>query len=304
MLAGRSPYNPGMFGFLNVNKPVGPTSHDVIARLRWRLGKVVKIGHAGTLDPKASGVLVVCLGPATRLSDYVQGLPKRYLTTVALGAVSTTDDREGEITQTPAPVPPTDEALRAVLGRFVGEIQQVPPAHSAVHLPTGGRAYKAARAGRETNLAARAVVVHAIELVAYAWPLVTLDVACGSGTYIRSLARDIGEALGVGGYCSDITRTQVGPFALADALAPEALDPAVHLLAPQLAVPEYPRLVISEADRFEINHGRAIPSPASAPPRAEPFDVALEDSAGVLVALARCYPAAGRISPTKVFFSD
>ena len=304
MLANERAYNRGMFGFLNVNKPVGPTSHDLVAGRRRRLGKGVKIGHTGTLDPKASGVLVLCVGPATRLSDYVQALPKRYLATVTLGAVSSTDDREGEITPTPGATPPTDEALPTVLGRFVGEIQQVPPAHSAVHLATGGRAYKAASAGRDVDLAPRGVVVHAIDLISYAWPQLALEVACGSGTYIRSLARDIGAALGVGGYCSELTRTRVGPFGLAEAIAPDALDPARHLLPAQLAVPDFPRVVIGEADRFEINHGRGIAAPDSTPAGSEPFEVALEDACGALVALAICRPAAGRIAPTKVFFGE
>ncbi|MCY2925549.1 MAG: tRNA pseudouridine(55) synthase TruB, partial [Planctomycetota bacterium] len=157
---------------------------------------------------------------------------------------------------------------------------------------------------RETNLTARGVVVHALELIAYAWPRVTLDVACGSGTYIRSLARDLGAALGVGGYCAEITRTQIGPFCLADAAAPAALDPQKHLLPPHLAVPDLPRVVVGESEEFEINHGRAISIASSSPPAEEPFDVALENSSGVLIALARCCPAAGRISPTKVFFTD
>jgi tRNA pseudouridine55 synthase len=304
MPAGKWAYNPRMFGFLNVNKPVGPTSHDLVARLRRSLARGVKVGHAGTLDPKASGVLVLCVGPATRLSDYVQALPKRYVTTVTLGAFSTTDDQEGELSPTPDAQAPSAQAVQAVLARFVGEIQQIPPAFSAIHLPTGGRAYRAARAGREITLAPRGVVVYAIDLIAYAWPLLTLEIACGSGTYIRSIARDVGAALNVGGYCSVLTRTQAGPFCLIDAIAPDALDPAVHLLPPQLALPGTPRIPITADQITQIAMGRSIPAPDQPPSDGQPFEVALEDPAGHLIALATCHPAAGRIAPSKVFLSE
>ncbi len=169
-----------MFGFFNINKPLGPTSHVVVAHVRRRVTRKTKVGHAGTLDPFAGGVLVVCVGPATRLADYVQAGPKSYLAEVTLGATSTTDDTEGEITESPAAAPSAD-AVRNATQRLTGTIQQVPPSHSAVHLG-GRRAYKLARQGTRVDLPARQVTIHAIDVVEYEYPRLVLDVACGSGT--------------------------------------------------------------------------------------------------------------------------
>jgi tRNA pseudouridine55 synthase len=201
-----------MAGFLNVDKPAGMTSHDVVVAVRRRLPRRTKVGHAGTLDPFATGVLVLGIErAATRRLALVQQQTKRYHAQITLGATSTTDDPEGDIQEVAAAVPPSQEELQQALERFVGEIEQVPPAHSAVHVD-GRRAYELARQGRAPELPPRRVTIHAIELLEYAWPTLTLDVRCGTGTYIRALARDLGEALGVGGYCSALRRTAVGPF--------------------------------------------------------------------------------------------
>ncbi len=310
-------------GFLNVAKPPGPTSHDIVAAVRRRLPRRTRVGHAGTLDPFAEGVLVVCVGPATRLAHHVQQSPKAYRATVRLGAVSTTDDTEGEITELAidrteagparndesAPTPPTGlprgsvegahpnlAAVRAALARFVGEIKQTPPAYSAVHV-NGRRAYKLARAGQAVALAARTVTVHAIELIGYEWPWLEIAVRCGSGTYIRALARDIGAALGVGGYCRRLTRTAVGPFRLDDAAGPADIDIERHLIDPLVALEHLPRFAPDENQEFYLRNGNAVDI-ANPPP---PGEVAVVDRLGRLIALARIEPGNPRLYPRRVF---
>ncbi len=181
-----------------------------VAAVRRRAGGA-RTGHAGTLDPLAEGVLVVAVGRATKALARFMATGKRYRTVVDLGAFTSTDDREGERVEIEVERPPSEDDVRAVLSRFVGEIPQRPPARSAVKVG-GRRAYQLARQGRSVELAERIVSVHGIELLRYDWPLLELDVRCGKGTYIRSLARDIGKALGTGGHCATLRRTAVGPF--------------------------------------------------------------------------------------------
>jgi tRNA pseudouridine55 synthase len=306
-----------MFGFFVIDKPPGPTSHDIVASVRRRAGRGVKIGHAGTLDPFARGVLVVCAGQATRLADYVQAQPKRYRAVVRLGATSTTDDPDGEVTPTPsgpgspkvadrgeltAPLgcPKPDEAdVRRVVAGFVGKIDQVPCSHSAVHVE-GRRAYTLARAGREVSLPSRPVVIHAIDVLRWDWPELELDVRCGSGTYIRALARDIGAALQVGGYCQALTRTAVGTFDLTRAVAPDALDPARDILPPTLALGDMPRVVLDESQLARLRNGNLIDLPE--PALGE--EIALLDSQGNLLALAQPRAGGCKLQPTKVFLEQ
>ena len=283
-----------MFGFLNINKPAGMSSFDVIRRLRRCLPRKAKVGHAGTLDPFAEGVLVVCVGPATRLAECVQAQPKRYRAGIVLGATSATDDPEGEIAPTPGAAAPPPRAVADAVAAFVGRIQQVPPAHSAVHVD-GRRAYKLARAGEKVELAAREVLVHAIEVLGYDWPRLDLEVTCGSGTYIRSLARDIGERLGVGGYCAALTRAAVGPFRLADAADLDTVDPVGDLVNPIEAVADWPRVVADEGAIEDLKQGRAIAAEAEGP------DIAVVDARGRLIAQAAPAPRPGLIRPVKVF---
>jgi len=294
--AATAAYAAGMFGFFAVDKPPGPTSHDIVAGVRRRLGRGVKVGHAGTLDPFARGVLVVCAGQATRLADYVQAQPKRYRAVVRLGATSTTDDPEGKITPTrPAAVP--DEAdVRRVVATFVGEIDQVPPAHSAVHVD-GQRAYKLARAGKDVALRARRVMIHSIDVLRWDWPRLELDIRCGSGTYIRALARDIGVALQTAGYCEALTRSAVGVFDLARAVAPDALDADRDLLGPMLALGDMPRVVINESQRPRLRNGNMID--LAAPVFGD--EIALLDGEGNLLALTKCRAGGWKLQPTKVF---
>lgn len=207
-------------GFLLIDKPSGWTSHDVVAYLRGKLG-VKKIGHAGTLDPFATGLLIVGVGPATkRLSEFLK-MDKSYEATIRLGARSDTDDRTGTITPTsPPPVEQREETIRQALGRFVGTIEQVPPAYSAKKI-NGEKMYDLARRGIVVEQKPVAVTIHSIELLDYHWPLVRIRVAVSSGTYIRALARDLGEKLGIGAYLEELRRTSIGPHDLTNAVTPD-----------------------------------------------------------------------------------
>jgi tRNA pseudouridine55 synthase len=184
--------------------------------------KRVKVGHGGTLDPLATGLVVILVGKATRLCDRIMGGRKRYVATIDLSRTSTTDDREGQIAEVRVAAPPTREQVAAAVRTFVGTIQQRPPAHSAIWVD-GRRAYHLARKGQLDQLPARPVQVHHINLLDYLWPRLTIDVTCGKGTYIRSLARDIGAALGTGGMLDALRRTEVEPFTIEQARPPGAL---------------------------------------------------------------------------------
>lgn len=198
-------------GIIPIYKPSGMTSHDVIAKLRRQTGEQ-RIGHAGTLDPLASGVLVVGIGreATKRLSEF-QAQEKEYHAVIRLGATSTTDDAEGDITPRSVATPPTQQQIEQVLPQFIGTIQQAPPQHSAVHV-RGKRAHERARAGEHMNLGTRTVTIHSIDIIAYRYPDLSVKVVCESGVYIRSLARDIGAVLGTGGYITALQRTRVGEF--------------------------------------------------------------------------------------------
>jgi tRNA pseudouridine55 synthase len=203
-----------MDGILLVDKPQGWTSHDVVAKVRGILkaeaGQKIKIGHTGTLDPMATGLLILVVGSYTKKAGEFSKLDKTYAAEVTLGAVSTTADAEGEIIQKSAHRPGREQ-VDEVLSTFVGETQQVPPAFSAIKVD-GRRAYKSARAGQEVKLEPRAVTIYEITEVEYDYPILKFTAKVSSGTYIRSLAVDIGEALGTGAYLSALRRTQVGEF--------------------------------------------------------------------------------------------
>ncbi len=215
-IAKQSPY-----GLLLIDKPKGKSSMHVCANIRARLRKAgapkrIKVGHAGTLDPMATGLLVVMVGKSTRLCNALMAHRKQYETTIDLSHTSTTDDAEGTLTQVAVSAPPSLEQVRAILPRFTGEIDQVPPAFSAIHVG-GQRAYHLAREGKAPQLASRKVLVHAIELLHYEWPTLTLRIDCGKGTYIRSLARDIGTTLNTGGMLTELRRTQCGEYLISQA---------------------------------------------------------------------------------------
>ncbi len=199
-----------LHGLLIIDKPLGASSMDVVRKVRWLAGNC-KTGHAGTLDPLATGVLICCLGKATREVDRLMGLTKIYETTVDLSAFTNTDDAEGPREPVEVAEPPTLERVRAALDQLTGAIQQTPPAYSAIKVG-GQRAYKMARRGETVELAARTVRIDAIEILGYEWPNLRLRITCGKGTYIRSLARQIGSLLQTGGYLTQLRRTAIGPY--------------------------------------------------------------------------------------------
>jgi tRNA pseudouridine55 synthase len=251
-----------MHGFLNIDKPAGLTSHDVVARVR-RAARQKRVGHAGTLDPAATGVLVVALGGATRLIEYVQdATTKRYQATARLGTITSTDDSEGEVVGT-QPVPQLDVAeIEQALGRFRGEIQQVPPMYAALH-HEGRRLHELARAGVVVERPARPVTIERLELVEWATPDLSLDVMCSKGTYIRSLARDLGEALGCGAHLHALRRTAVGSFRVEEATPlaliqeqPEIIMSILH--PPEAAVASWPVARLDESQTQKLRNGQPI----------------------------------------------
>jgi tRNA pseudouridine55 synthase len=235
-----------MDGVLNLNKPIGLTSHDVVERIRAAAHQK-EVGHTGTLDPMADGVLVICLGRATRLVPYLQQLPKKYRGVIQFGIRTTTQDIEGEVfSQIPAPHL-TAHQVRAVAEQFIGRIEQIPPMYSAVKIE-GKRLYELAREGKEVERKPRSVTIYTLQIEAFEpgeFPTARFYLECSAGTYVRTLASDIGDRLGIGAHLKQLTRVAVGHFDLQQALPLESLtDPetiASHLIAPADALPHLPR---------------------------------------------------------------
>ncbi len=253
-------------GILPVEKGRGVTSFQVVAHLR-RVLRAPKIGHGGTLDPEATGVLPILIGEATKLTPYLADLDKEYLATVRLGVVTETQDLTGAVLEE-RPVPALDAAsVETVLGRFVGTISQVPPMYSALRRG-GRRLYELAREGLTVEREPRQITVHAITLEALSLPDLTLRIRCGKGTYVRTLAADVGAALGCGGALASLVRTRVGPYTLAEAVTWVELSEAraaaplwARLLPPDSALPSWPavHLTVPEAQKF--TNGQAVPVP-------------------------------------------
>jgi tRNA pseudouridine55 synthase len=215
-----------MDGIINLDKPAGITSARAVDRVKRLLPKGTKIGHAGTLDPFATGILLLLIGRATKSCERLMGAAKTYEATLKLGATTATDDLESPEQPYPSEQPIQSvprETIESVLPRFVGSIQQRPPAFSAMKV-RGRRAYDLARRGDVVDLQARTVIVYGIELIEYDWPQLKLKIDCGRGTYIRSLARDLGEALGVGGYLTALRRSRIDPFMIDTAVSIETLQ--------------------------------------------------------------------------------
>ena len=293
---------------LVVAKPAGPTSHDVVALVR-RLSGTRRVGHGGTLDPFASGVLPLFLGRATRLVEYHLADTKAYRATVCFGATSTTDDLEGELV--PVDGPPVDRAaVEAALNGFRGEIEQRPPAYSAVKV-AGRRAYARARAGEVVELSPRRVRIDRLDLVDWddadpARPVAVLDVECSAGTYVRSVARDLGAAVGSGAYLGALSRTSSGAFRLADAVPLDDIRSSVaagpgglaSLLMPiDAGLDELPELAIGPADVAAVARGQFIRAPESMPADGD-RPIRLRDGGGRLVAIAG--RRGGQLMPDKV----
>lgn len=251
-------------GVLVVDKPVGLTSHDVVEIIRKGTG-IRRAGHTGTLDPRASGVLVVLIGPAVRLSQYVAASDKRYQAIIRLGASTDTYDADGRFTRAEVPVNITEEEFRRVLKSFEGEIIQTPPPYSAVKVK-GRKAYELARAGEEVDLAPRKIKVYHLDVLEWAPPEVVIDVYCSSGTYVRSLANDLGNALGCGAYLVGLRRTKSGRFTLRDAVTLRRLQEAFqngtwyqYLIPAAEALSDWPAVELTPDEVEEVRHGHRIP---------------------------------------------
>jgi tRNA pseudouridine55 synthase len=290
-----------MLGVVNLDKPVGPTSHDLVALMR-RLTGDRRIGHAGTLDPLASGVLPILVGAATRFSQELTGGRKRYTATIRLGATSATDDGEGPITVVGHAIP-DDAAIEAALTGFVGTFDQLPPAFSARKL--GGRtAHRAARNGQALALAPRTVTVDSIEVEDISRTNeavdVTIDLRCGPGTYVRSIARDLGEQLGCGGYLAALRRTEAAGLRVEDAITPgqlESLQAGGRLADALLPVAELlplPQLRLSEQEADRFRHGSRI-AVSDGPPSGR---LAVFDARDQLLGIGTV--AGGELQPEKV----
>jgi tRNA pseudouridine55 synthase len=244
-------------GLVVVDKPPGMTSHDVVARVR-RLAGTRKVGHAGTLDPMATGVLVLGVDRATRLLGHLMLTAKAYDATIRLGAATTTDDAEGEVVSTHALDGVTEDDVRTALARFVGDIEQVPTAVSAIKVD-GQRAYARVRAGEQVELKARPVTIHELVVHEVALPDVRISVRCSSGTYIRAIARDLGAALGVGGHLGALRRTAVGSFDLSRARTLDELGEAFAVVPiGEAARASFPSLDLTDDQAADVRVGRAL----------------------------------------------
>jgi tRNA pseudouridine55 synthase len=294
--------NPVKTGVLNLDKPPGETSFAMVRRLRAIAG-AKRVGHAGTLDPLATGVLPILFESATRLADYAHQLPKTYLADIRLGFRTDTDDAEGEPEAVGDTSGLTAEVVATALAEFVGTITQRPPAFSAVKID-GQRSYKLARAGEEATPAAREVVIESARLLDFEpgpEAVASVEVVCGSGTYLRALARDLGDRLGVGGYLGRLVRSAYGGLSIADAVSLNELGDAAavesHLLAPEAILPEMEMVRLNVEQEAMVRQGRTVrvlPEPGSGTLRAHAAD-------GRLVALGHADPLRRTFVPDKVF---
>lgn len=290
-------------GILNIDKPGGLTSHDVVARVR-RLVGIRRVGHAGTLDPLATGVLLVCLGRTTRLIEYLVGRPKTYETTIRLGQTTDTYDAEGAIIAE-RPVAVTQRELEAALTQFRGPIRQQPPLYSAVK--QGGRPlYKLARQDAERAAQIerpfRDVTIYELELLDFASPWLRLRIVCSSGTYIRSLAHDLGEVLGCGGHVVSLRRLAVGDFGVETAVPLDELTAdnwQSYLLPGEAAVGHLPRLILSTPESEQLQQGKRVPQQ---PGQATADLIAVYDEAGSFIGVATA--EGGYWRPKKIMASN
>ena len=288
------------FGLIIVDKPVGPTSHQVVSIVRRGTG-VRKVGHAGTLDPRASGVLVLCIGAATRLSEYLSTASKRYQAVIRFGSSTQTYDSEGEILEQTGDSP-SRKAIEDVLPAFRGEIHQVPPPFSAIKVQ-GAKAYELARKGEEVELEPRQVTIYDLKLLSYKHPDLSLEIECSAGTYIRSLAHDLGEQLSTGAHLAELRRIKSGPFTIKDAVPLPKLEVGFmvdkwekYLVPAVEALPEFPMVKVDQEDLGKIQHGHRISAEAgsSGIARAVNFD-------GELVAILEAVEDGTQWHPKKVF---
>lgn len=289
-------------GILNLNKPKGMTSHDVVQRVRRILG-TKKVGHTGTLDPMATGVLVVCVGQATRLIEYLLPGKKIYRAEITLGQSTDTYDAEGDVTATHDPSQVAQAEFTHSFQPFIGKIEQVPPPFSAIK-QNGVPLYKLARQGKTVSPLPRTVIIHSIELLAFENPTADLLVTCGSGTYIRALAHDIGTELDVGAHLSALIRIQNGGMHVDDAISLDELEHAVEvgqlsdvITSKERAMVHLPRITLSSENEQRALQGQRIP--LDSVPNTE-TDIAAFNEAGQLIAML-CPREPGLFKPKKVF---
>jgi tRNA pseudouridine55 synthase len=294
-------------GVLVVDKPVGMTSHDVVQAIRTGTG-LRRAGHTGTLDPRASGVLVILVGPAVRLSEFVSASDKRYQAIIRLGSTTDTFDADGKLTESNKPVNVTEAQFEKALSAFVGEIEQTPPPYSAVKVQ-GRKAYELAREGEEVELAPRKITVYHLEVLEWAPPEAVIDVHCSSGTYVRSLANDLGAALGCGAYLVGLRRTKSGRFSLREATPLRKLQEAFqagnwyqYLIPAAEALAEWPAIELNPDDVENVRHGHRV----RATPGAKAGMVRGVSTQGELVALMDLVTGETgepEWQPKKVFFT-
>jgi len=305
-MSARNPARAAPCGILNVAKPPGITSHDVVDAIRWATG-LRRVGHAGTLDPAATGVLLVCLGSATRVSDYLMASTKAYRATIRFGEVSTTDDAEGELTVSGSVDSLDKLSIQQALLQFVGEIDQVPPSYAAIKI-AGQPLYRRARAGQPVLAPPRRVQIERIELVAWQQPEIVVDVTCSKGTYLRALARDLGRDLGCGAYLRSLVRTRSGRFSLDSASSLDEIALAARagyldrLLYPlDVAFADWPAVVLEPEVVAQLRNGRywtGDVSPGLTGLRAYAVDT------GRLVAILRAEGGEASWRPAIVFRED
>jgi len=289
---------PRKCGILNLNKPTGVTSRQVVDRVQ-KLVRPAKVGHAGTLDPLATGVLVVPVGAATRLVEHVHRMPKHYRAIFLLGRTSPTEDTDGEVTRLEHPPIPSLESLRTAAGSLTGPIMQRPPAYSALKV-RGRRAYQMARGGEHVELKPRPVTIHRMQVEAYDYPRLELSIECSSGTYVRSLGRDLADSLGTGAVMSGLIRTAVGDFSLHDSLDPDSLSDVnwrERLVPPLAAVQSLPRLQLTAEEIEQIQNGVSIRREGGSGGSTEHAAI---DSSGRLVAIL-VPRGAGLLGPKRNF---
>jgi tRNA pseudouridine55 synthase len=297
-----------MYGVLNIDKPSGPTSHDIVAKIR-KLLKEKRVGHSGTLDPLATGVLVVCVGKATRIVEYLVAQEKEYSAVMVLGRTTSTQDSAGEEISSTDASHITREMVEAVLPNFTGRIMQIPPMVSALKYE-GKRLYELARKNIEVERQPREITIHKLEITNFTPgvnPSVGLDIICSSGTYIRTLCADIGESLGVGGYMENLVRTRVGRFDLRHAISLEELEHATNegridefMISMDDALPDFPVITVDSAQSVLVSRGGAVPSTLRG---AEGQLIRVRSDKGELLAIGRLHPRgnASIITPEKVF---
>ncbi len=252
-----------MNGIFNINKPTGMTSHDVVAKIR-KLLKQKRVGHAGTLDPAASGVLPICVGQATRVAEYLSKSGKAYTAEIVFGIVTDTYDSEGAVIRTSSVENLSLAQIEEALPHFTGPQMQLPPRYSAIKLQ-GQPAYKRVRAGEEVSLEPRPIIISQLNILSWQPSRLTLAIECSKGTYIRSLAYDLGEYLNCGAYLDKLVRTRSGPFTLSESITLEQLADAVtsetvenHLYPPDKVLQDYPALVLDAVTTQHVQHGNAF----------------------------------------------